>query len=86
MKKIFILITALILIENIANASAVDVMMGAGTVGGIVTSAVITKVSVDNSNTTTDAIVRNLDAQTENIKNNASLQVIRQPDGTARTQ
>jgi len=84
MKKIFILITALILIENIANASAVDVMMGAGTVGGIVTSAVITKVSVDNSNTTTDAIVRNLDAQTENIKNNASLQVIRQPDGTAK--
>ena len=84
MKKIIIVMVVLTLISDIANASAVDVMVGAGTVGGIVTSAVITKASVDNSNKTTNAIVRNLDAQTENIKKNGSFQIIRQPDGTAK--
>lgn len=84
MKKIFILIMSLILIENIANASAVDVMMGAGTVGGIVTGAVVTKSIVEDSNRRTDAFVRNMDAQTENIKKNGGLQIVRQPDGTAK--
>lgn len=74
----------LILNSSIANASVVDLMMGAGTVGGLVSGAVITKTTVDNSNRTTDALIRNIDAQTESIKNNSKLQVIRQPDGTAK--
>ena len=75
---------SLILNSNIANASVVDLMMGASTVGGLVSGAVITKTTVDNSNKTTDALIRNIDAQTESIKNDSKLQIIRQPDGTAK--
>lgn len=84
MKKIFIIMTALMLLQNTAYASPFDVMMGASTVGGMVTSAVVTKNIVENSNKTTAAVVRNIDAQTENIKNNGGLQILRQPDGTAK--
>ena len=85
MKKIFILCALGVIISiNPANASTVDIMMGAGTVGGLVQGAVITKNAVDNSNRTTDAIIRNIDAQTENIKKDNKIQVVRQPDGTAK--
>lgn len=85
MKKIFILcVLCLIINFNPANASTVDIMMGAGTVGGLVQGAVITKNAVNNSNRTTDAIIRNINAQTENIKKDNKIQVIRQSDGTAK--
>jgi len=45
---------------------------------------VATKNIVENSNKTTAVFVRNIDAQTENIKNNRDLQIVRQPDGTAK--
>lgn len=83
MKKIFI-VFSLVLIPNLAAASTVDIMTGASVVGGIVSGAVITKTSVDNSKKTTDAMVRNLDAQTENIKKGSGFQVIKQADGTAK--
>lgn len=84
MKKIFILMTVSMFLQNTANASPFDVMMGIGTAGGMVTSAVITKNAVENSNRTTDAFVRNIDAQTENIKKSGGLQIVSQPDGTAK--
>ena len=84
MKKIFTTLSILIITQNLANASTVDVLMGAGTVGGVVSSAVITKNAVKNADKTTDAIVRGIDAQTENIKKNNGLQIIKQPDGTAK--
>ena len=84
MKKIFIFMTALTLLQNIADASPFDVMMGISTVGGMVTSAVITKNMVETSNKTTDALVRSIDAQTENITKNGGLQIVPQPDGTAK--
>lgn len=84
MKRFITTIAFIGIFTNIANASTMDIMMGAGTVGGLVQRAVITKNAVNNSNRATDAIIRNIDAQTENIKKDNKIQVIRQPDGTAK--
>ena len=65
-------------------ASPLDVVTGVSAASGVVTGAIITKTATDNSKKVSDAIVRNLDAQTENIKKSGGLQIVRQPDGSAK--
>lgn len=84
MKNLLIILSMVIFMPNAVYSAAADVMMGVGTVSGIVTGAVTTKNIMKNSDILTDAYVRNIDAQTENIKKDAKIQIIRQPDGSAK--
>ena len=65
-------------------ASTMDVITGVSAVSSVVTGAVMTKTVTDSSKKVNDALVRNIDAQTENIKKVEGLKVVRQPDGTAK--
>ena len=83
MKK-SILTILLLLCSTCVYSSPLDVVTGVNAVSGVVTGAVITKTATDNSKKVSDAIVRNIDAQTENIKKGGGLQIVRQPDGSAK--
>ncbi len=83
MKKT-ILTISLLLCSTCVYASPLDVVTGVSAVNSIVTGAVMTKTVSDNSKKLNDAFVRNIDAQTENIKNGKGLQIVRQPDGSAK--
>lgn len=83
MKK-SILTISLLLSSTCVYASPLDVVTGVSAVNSVVTGAVMTKTVSDNSKKLNDAFVRNIDAQTENIKNGKGLQIVRQPDGTAK--
>lgn len=79
-----ILTVVLLLCASGAYASPVDILTGVGMLNSTVTNAVMTKNINNNSNKMTDAIVRNIDAQTETAKNSKGIKVVRQADGTAK--